>query len=86
VYNVFDLLPYQARVRPDAPFLWEPERIVTYGELLHRVNGLRARLLDAGLQAHDRVLIRTSDELVYVALTLASWAENLVTVPVEHTL
>jgi acyl-CoA synthetase (AMP-forming)/AMP-acid ligase II len=83
---VRELIPRQARTRPDAVALIHRERSTTYGELEARVNQVANGLTAMGLRPGDRIayLGKTSD--LYFELLFGAIAANVVLAPVNWRL
>jgi long-chain acyl-CoA synthetase len=83
---MYDLLRFHCRARPSAPFLLLPERGITYGETLARVDHLKERLLDTGIRRGDRVVLSCADSYEYIACLIAAWACGATAAPVDPLL
>lgn len=86
MYTVYDLLRFQATVRPEAPFLILRDRVKTFGDIGARVEALRDSLRSEGVRRGDRVVVSCSEADDYVSAVLAIWALRAVVAPVEPSL
>lgn len=59
--NAADALTEHAKTRSTHPAIEVGGRVITYGELLPRVNGVAANLRDAGVEARDVVGVMLPD-------------------------
>jgi acyl-CoA synthetase (AMP-forming)/AMP-acid ligase II len=70
--TVATLFAQRARVRPNAVAVTEGARIVTYGELHHRVKRLAAALVARGVARGKRVAILSENRAEYLEVFLAA--------------
>ena len=84
--NIYDLLKFQAVTRPDAPFLVFDDYSLSYSEIFHRAEALKATLQKNSIKAGDRVGICCLSTESYVVCVLAVWSIYSVVVPMEASL
>src|SRR5690349_7711908 len=83
---VRELIPRQARARPDAIALIHRERRTTYGELEARVMQAANGLLAMGLRPGDRIGYLGKNSDLYFELLFGAIAANIVLAPVNWRL
>jgi long-chain acyl-CoA synthetase len=66
----------------EKPAIISDQRELTYAELVGRINGLSARLADAGLKKGERVLILLADKVDFIVASYAVIARGGIAVPV----
>lgn len=82
-----DALWRQARMRPDAPAIFEGERLLsTYGDWAARAAGVAKRLREHGLQPGDRVALFMRNHPSYLWLMWGIWWAGGVVVPINAKL
>jgi len=81
--NVVIELLDAAQARLDHPFLIEPTRTWTYGDVLDRTRSFAAALIDAGAKPGDRVVVQVEKSPDAVALYLACLWAGTVHVPLN---
>ncbi len=86
MYQLYDLLVYQEKIRPNAPFLMLSEKIVSYGEIFLQTEALKKTLVNLGLHVGERVAISCEHLQDYIVALFACWASNTTAVPVEAKL
>jgi long-chain acyl-CoA synthetase len=80
--NLFELLERTAARLPQKPALIEDEVVVSYAELLGRVEELALALKAQSIEAGQRIGLAFPNCVAYVALTYALWRLGVVVVPV----
>jgi long-chain acyl-CoA synthetase len=80
--NLFELLERTAARLPQKPALIEDEVVVSYAELLGRVEELALALNGQSIGAGQRIGLAFPNSVAYVALTYALWRLGVVVVPV----
>ena len=80
--NLTELLDQTAAASPDRPALIEESTVVSYVELVRRVNELAAKLELLPIRSGSRIGLAFPNGINYVALTFALWRVNAVVVPV----
>ncbi|PCE30734.1 class I adenylate-forming enzyme family protein [Burkholderia ubonensis] len=86
MYSMYDLLRFHGRSRPGAALLRLEDRQVEYGEMLARVDTVRAQLLDAGIRPGHRVAVCCAESDDYVAALIAVWSIGATAAPIEPQL
>jgi len=84
--TIRELIPRQARARPDAIALIHRERRTTYGELEARVMRVANGLLAMGLRPGDRIGYLGKNSDLYFELLFGAIAANIVLAPVNWRL
>jgi long-chain acyl-CoA synthetase len=80
--NLIDLLDNTARQWPQQPALVEETSIVSYAQLVEKVDQLAARLKALEVSPGSRVGLCYPNSIHYVALTFALWRINAIVVPI----
>jgi len=80
--NLIELLDRTACRQPEKPAFIEGDSIVSYAELLRRIEALAAQLASQGVSAGCRVGLNYPNSVQYVALTYALWRLGAVVVPI----
>jgi long-chain acyl-CoA synthetase len=80
--NLTELLDSTASRWPQKPALIEESAILSYFELLEKVNGFAARFKTLGVHSGCRVGLCYPNSINYVALTFALWRADAVVVPI----
>src|SRR6266576_3793509 len=80
--NLTELLDSTGRRWPQQPALVEESRIVSYAQLVEKVDRLAARLEGLDVSPGSRVGLCYPNSINYVALTFALWRINAVVVPI----
>jgi fatty-acyl-CoA synthase len=84
--TVHELIPRQARARPDAIALIHRERSTTYGALEARVKQVANGLIAMGLRPGDRIAYLGKNSDLYFELLFGAIAANIVLAPVNWRL
>ena len=79
--TVRDLIPRQARERPDAIALMHRDRATSYGELDERTKRIAHGLIAMGLRPQDRIAYLGKNSDLYFELLLGAAAANVVLAP-----
>ena len=80
--NLTELLDSTASRWPQKPALIEESAILSYSELLEKVNGFAAQFRTLGVEPGCRVGLCYPNSINYVAFTFALWRANAVVVPI----
>ena len=80
--NLTELLDNTARQWPQQPALVEDSTIVSYAQLVEKVDQFAARLKALRVSPGSRVGLCYPNSVNYVALTFALWRINAIVVPV----
>ena len=83
---VRDLIPRQARERPDAIALMHRDRATSYGELDERTKRIAQGLIAMGLRPQDRIAYLGNNSDLYFELLLGAAAANVVLAPINWRL
>lgn len=84
--SVVECVSRHAASKPESVALVVEGREITYGELWERTLVTARRLLDAGVRRGDRVVLRATHTLLYVASYLSTTLLGAVAVPYEESL
>jgi acyl-CoA synthetase (AMP-forming)/AMP-acid ligase II len=84
--TVRELIPRQARARPDAIALIYRERSATYGELNTRAKQIANGLIAMGIRPGDRIAYLGKNSDLYFELLFGAIAANIVLAPVNWRL
>ena len=81
-----ELLEKHATRNPNKPAILFEDQVMTYGELLEKVNKLANALRDLGIEKDDRVMLRSSNVPEYIIANFACWRIGAIPVLCNHLL
>ena len=83
-WNFADIFEQVAIAQPDAAAVWQGDRVVTYGELLARVDALGVSLRERGAADQDKIGIYLYNSPEYAEAAMASLYARLVPVNTNY--
>lgn len=86
MYNVYELLRFQARCRPDAPFVILNEHSLSYGQVYTKTETMIEFLSERGIRSSDHVAVCCEKPEDYLIAVLAIWGAQAIVVPIDASL
>jgi len=85
MYNLYELLVYQNRIRPMSSFLILGTDVYTYGDVFNSVDKLSSLFLEKDVKSGERVAVVCDSITDYVVAIFACWKNDNCIVPIESS-